>query len=246
MEQCLQRLAVLDRDRAFSLSEQATRVLGPQHQLAVASLDPCGMHYLVGNGRQQGRGGFCADQLTPHAQGPRLVVVPGDEQLPKFAISKYEITWGDFNEFCAASGRCAPTARDQLPVTGVAVDIVEAYAAWLSEKTGYRYRLPTEHEWRQAARGDPDPNRNCRIEVGGVSRGDTLLAASSGAANELGLVHVLGNAQELVKASSDRADYVAVGGTYTDPIEICLDDTHRAIPLQGDAQTGFRLVREVS
>jgi hypothetical protein len=245
-EQCVQRLAVLDTDRAFSLSEQAARVLGPGQQLAGASLDPCGMHYLVGNGKQQGRGGFCADQLAPDAQGPRMVVVPGDEQLPKFAISKYEITWADFNEFCAASGRCAPAVRDQLPVTGVAVDVVEAYAAWLSEKTGYRYRLPTELEWRQAARGEPDPNRNCRIEVGGVSRGDTLLAASSGAANELGLVHVLGNAQELVKAAADRADYVAVGGTYTDPIEICLANTHRTIPLQGDAQTGFRLVREVS
>ena len=174
------------------------------------------------------------------------MVVPGDEQSPKFAISKYEITWGDFAEFCAGSTLCVSSGEEALPVTGVPIDVVEAYAAWLSEKTGYRYRLPTEYEWRHAARGEPDPNRNCRVEVGGVNRGDSLLAASAGAANELGLVHMLGNAQELVKTAADVTDYVAIGGTYTDPIEMCLADTHRSIPEQGDAQTGFRLVREVS
>ncbi len=246
VEACMQRLTLLDTDRAVALQSQAKQVLGNTAAVQPADLDPCGMQYLVGNGKQQGRGGFCADQLNQDAQGPRLVVVPGDAQLPKFAISKYEITWGEFDEFCAASEHCTATGEETLPVTGVPIDVVEAYAAWLSEKTGYRYRLPTEHEWRQAAQGEPDPNRNCRVDVGGVSRGDSLLAAATGAANELGLVHMLGNAQELVKSDADVADYVAVGGTYSDPIEMCLADTHRAIPKQGDARTGFRLVREVS
>lgn len=246
VEQCLQRLTLLDTDRAVALQTQAEKVLGSAAAAKPSDLDPCGMNYLVGNGKHQGRGGFCADQLSGDAQGPRLVVVPGDEQLPKFAISKYEITWRDFDEFCASSELCVSSGEASLPVTGVSIDIVEAYAAWLSERTGYRYRLPTEHEWRQAARGEPDPNRNCRVQVGGVSRGDSLLAAAAGAANELGLVHTLGNAQELVKTTAEAANYVAVGGTYTDPIEMCLADTHRSIPKQGDAQTGFRLVREVS
>ena len=54
-----------------------------------------------------------------------------------------------------------------------------AYAAWLSEKTGRPYRLPTEAEWEKAARGDDgrlwpwnndwDPERaNCRQRVGVV------------------------------------------------------------------------------
>jgi len=241
--QCVQRLGVLDPDRAWSMHSEAVQQFGPLEQLKNNGVDPCSMHYLVGNGRQAGRGGFCADQISEETRGPRLVVVPGDEDLPKFAISKYEISWRDFKEFCIGGGRCTVPEAENLPVTGVAVDVIEDYAAWLSEKTGYRYRLPSRREWQQIAKGEPDPNRNCRVETGGLGRGETMLAAENGAANAWGLVHVLGNAQELVK---EVLEYIAVGGTYSDPIDMCLASTQRHIDLNGDANTGFRLVREVS
>ena len=39
------------------------------------------------------------------------------------------------------------------PVVGVCWHEARAYCAWLSAQTDRTYRLPTEHEWEAAARG---------------------------------------------------------------------------------------------
>ena len=101
-------------------------------------------------------------------------------ELGAFYIGKYEITNREWKKFRDDPGYDDPkfwpnghvVPRDQVPywtqpnnhgggtpdsddypVIGVNWDAATAYCAWLSARTGKRYRLPTEAEWEKAARG---------------------------------------------------------------------------------------------
>jgi len=112
---------------------------------------------------------------------PEMVVIPAGEfqmgcvsgkgcsanELPvrkvtidtSFAIGKYEVTFAEYDRFAEATGREKPSYwgrdrdRSRRPVVNISWDDAQAYAAWLSEQTGNRYRLPTEAEWEYTARG---------------------------------------------------------------------------------------------
>ena len=170
------------------------------------------------------------------------MVLPGSAG-ERFAISRYEISWDDFDKFCTETGNCEAQGPAGLPVAGVPIASMEAYASWLSERTGYRYRLPTLDEWQRASSGQPDPNRNCQVNVGGVRRGSSAVSVASGSANAQGLFNVLGNVREIVMA--DGA-YAAAGGGFADPIDVCLSSSAQPLEEVVDVATGFRLVREIS
>jgi len=92
------------------------------------------------------------------------------------AFSKYNITRGEFAQFVADTGYEAKGCNlegtggmkwepdgdwrtpgfdqtDDHPVACINFHDAEAYAEWLSGKTGQRYRLPSEAEWEHAMRG---------------------------------------------------------------------------------------------
>lgn len=75
-----------------------------------------------------------------------------------FAVSEFEVTFDQWDA-CVKDGGCdgyrpdAPWGRGRMPVVNVDWNNAKAYAAWLSRKTGHKYRLLSESEWEYAARG---------------------------------------------------------------------------------------------
>ena len=94
----------------------------------------------------------CYDLVNDGWRGPLMVVVPtGGDFQKNFAISRYEISVGDYAKYCALSGKCKPNTDSEQqsePLRSITLQEAEAYAQWLSERTGKTYRLPTSNEWQ--------------------------------------------------------------------------------------------------
>ena len=126
---------------------------------------------------KENKGRVFRDTLKDGGEGPEMVVLPtgrfrmGDlsgygyrEERPvhtvtisrRIAMGKYPVTFKDYKRYVSATGarRLADCGwgRGRRPVIMVTWYEAKAYASWLSEQTGKRYRLPSESEWEYAAR----------------------------------------------------------------------------------------------
>lgn len=77
------------------------------------------------------------------------VQIPAPVEIMALPVSTAEWMACVADRACAAPG--GPVDRPDLPVTGVSWLDANAYAAWMSDKTGDTWRLPTNVEWAQAA-----------------------------------------------------------------------------------------------
>ena len=192
----------------------------------------------------------CFDLVNTGWRGPLMVVIPSGENFNNhFAISKYEISVGDYSKYCALSKRCEPIrdkAKFDEPMTGISLQEALTYAKWLSERTGKTYRLPTSAEWEYAANANgkqPKKDYNCRVALGDkIIKGTGIVSVKSGASNGWGLKNYVGNVQEW---AVDGTGNIAVrGGAYEDAHSQCEISLQRSHNGAADKTTGFRLLLE--
>jgi formylglycine-generating enzyme required for sulfatase activity len=130
----------------------------------------------------------------------------------------------------------------------------EAYAAWLSERTGARWRLPTEHEWEKAARGTdgrwfPWGNDWKPRHLNSADRGpfDTMPVGSfPHGTSPFGMLDPAGQVFEWTASAAGAARFVVKGGSWDDKgCGVCRPAARHARPADlKHILIGFRLVRE--
>ena len=149
-------------------------------------------------------------------------------RIRSFEMSKYEVTFEEYDAFTDATGRERADdkgwGRGRRPVVNVSWHDAVAYTQWLSSQTGESYRLPSEAEWEYAARAgsttiyswgdDIGVNRaNCRDC--GSQWGSQTAPVGSFSANGWGLHDMHGNVGEWVQD--------------------CWNDNYREAPSDGSA-----------
>jgi formylglycine-generating enzyme required for sulfatase activity len=154
------------------------------------------------------------------------------------AIMKHQVSGADY-QLCVDDGACRARAagRADHPAVMVSWRDADAYATWLSLKTGDTYRLPTDEEWAYAAGSryqddglpvdDNDPSRRwlARYEretrlQGAVVDSEPRPIGAFGA-NEHGLLDVGGNVWEWTNTCFVRTAIDAFGKATADPTLNC-------------------------
>jgi serine/threonine-protein kinase len=150
---------------------------------------------------------------------------------------------------------------ETLPVFGVSAESAEAYARWLSETEGKKWRLPTEHEWEKAGRGtdgriypwgDQFDATFCKMRD---SRPGLPLAEPLGTfafdVSPYGVCDLAGGVADWCTPDPRRTapreprEVVSRGGAWCDwPIDCRLASRRRYLAFEHSARVGVRLVRD--
>lgn len=209
------------------------------------------------------------DVLRPFVIGRTQITV---DQFSKFvsATGKAPMTgayrWAEGKgDYVLAGGRSWQDLGGDHPVVCISWTDAAGYVAWLSEMSGWRYRLPSHVEWEYAARaGTTSPfhwggaispgqaNYDARKRYrGGGDRGEASagpMPVFSFEPNPWGLYQVHGNVWEMCQEQwpGDPSLRICCGGSFEDEPE----DVRSAVrsdvsEYQRYVSVGFRVVRDI-
>lgn len=207
-----------------------------------------------------------------------------------FTVSRYEIQFGQFAAFveakayrssatCVVNGRPNSSATWQRPgfeqasadhpVVCISQADANAYARWLTAKTGRTYRLPTESEWEYFARAGSARSYwlGSTISTSQANFSGTYNGTSRGGKfdeNGFKLFDVAGNAWEMVQdcwsndlsrvpssgvaelGQGDCTSSPVRGGSWNSPASDLRSAARQPLPRnQAYSTVGMRLVREI-
>ena len=227
------------------------------------------------------------DRLKDGGLGPKMVVIPagffriGDIQgggwnyeqpvhrvsVGKFAMGVYKVTFAEYDKFAEATGREKSNdrgwGRGNRPVINVSWNDATAYAKWLSNQTGKKYRLPTEAEWQYAARAGTETKYWWGNDIDeskanyGYNLGKTSPVGNY-TANKFGLYDTVGNVWEWIcseytnkyngkekQCVTNASSFVLRGGSWLNgPRNVRSANRSRNEPAGRDVIYGFRMVRQ--
>ncbi|RUO80131.1 sulfatase modifying factor 1 [Idiomarina tyrosinivorans] len=199
-----------------------------------------------------------------------------------FGISETEITVASFRNFvedtayvtdAEKSGTCAVLSegkpifnaninwrepgfqqKPESPVVCVSYNDAKAYVDWLSQKSGAKYRLPTEAEWEYAARAGTETDywwgqnvgvdkANCRA-CGTPWSNVSSAPVASFKRNPWGLFDTVGNVWEWARNEADGTSSVR-GGAWNFAPSLARVSTRMELPSDfASNYIGFRVIRE--
>jgi formylglycine-generating enzyme required for sulfatase activity len=194
-----QRATSPDRDLIVSAKQQPSTEPGDIFR----DCDDCGELVVVPPGDF-----IMGANDTPYEKPERAISIPRS-----FAIGRREVTFAEWDQ-CADAGACKYRpddhnwGRGNQPVINVSWDDAKLFLAWLSQKTGQKYRLPSEAEWEYAARagtktafwwGRDIGAAHAQCENCGSPTTQRLAPVGSFRPNGFGLFDTAGNAAEWVE-----------------------------------------------
>ena len=148
-----------------------------------------------------------------------------------------------------------PAGRDLHPVVLVSHSDAEAFARWLSQRTGQTWRLPTEDEWVKAARGTdgrwfPWGNMFAPEHLNSHDQGPfdtTPVGSFPSGASPFGLLDAAGQVFEWTATAAGKGRHIVKGGSWDDKgCGVCRPAARHSRPDQlKHILIGFRLVREM-